>query len=107
MQKIIAIIHQKDGISREEFLRRWQVEHPAYVRRLPGLRRYVQNPAIEHATTWPADGGAELWFDSLRDIAAAFEGPAADELRAHEEHFIGKIDWFVATETEVSVGEVV
>ena len=103
MQKIIAVIHKLDNISREEFLHRWQVEHPAYVRQLPGLRRYVQNPAIEHKSTWPADGVAELWFDSLRDIAAAFEGPAADALREHEEHFIGKIDWFVATETEVPV----
>lgn len=103
MLKVIAVIHKKDDMSREKFLERWQVEHPPYVRRLQGLRRYVQNPAIEHKADWPADGMAELWFDSLRDMAVAFDGPAADELRAHEEHFIGKIDWFVATETEVTV----
>lgn len=105
MQKIIAIIHKKSDITRSEFLRRWQVEHPDYVRKLPGLRRYVQNPAIEHKSAWPADGVAELWFASLRDIATAFEGPDADALREHEEHFIGRIDWFVATETEVPVND--
>lgn len=103
MQKIVAIVQKKDGISHEEFLRRWQNDHPVYVRRLTGIRRYVQSPAIVHRSPWPADGIAELWFDSLRAIAIAFESAAADERREHEELFIGNTSWFVATETEVPV----
>lgn len=103
MIKVVAVITRKPGLDREEFLRYWQDEHPDYVRRLTGIRRYVQNPAVEGYRQWPYDGVAELWFDSVRDVAIAFEGPAADALREHEEHFIGELDWFLSEEREVPV----
>lgn len=101
MAKIVALISRRPDLSREQFLERWQVEHPRYVRELPGLRRYVQNAAIEHRKPWPYDGAAELWFDDLRSIAVAFDSAAADALRAHEESFIGELEWFVCTEQDV------
>jgi uncharacterized protein (TIGR02118 family) len=105
MLKVCIFIEKLEGISREEFLHYWCNEHPEYVLRLPGVRRYVQNPAIEHKTQWPADGMAELWFDNLRDVAKAFDGKEAEELRKHEEHFIGKMTWFIANEILVFEGE--
>lgn len=104
MTKIIALISRRPGLSREQFLEQWQVEHPRYVRKLPGLRRYVQNPAIEHRRPWPYDGAAELWFDDLPAVAAAFDSPAADALREHEEGFIGKLEWFVCNELDIPLG---
>lgn len=101
MVKVIALIRRKPGLTREEFLKFWQGEHPAYVRQLPGLRRYVQSPAVEHRKAWLWDGEAQLWFDSVTDVSMAFRGPAADALREHEEHFIGQLDWFLAAETDV------
>jgi uncharacterized protein (TIGR02118 family) len=103
MVKVIALIRRRDDIDRAEFLRHWQIDHPAYVRRLRGIRRYVQNPGIEHRRAWPYDGVAELWFDSVRDVAAAFDSPEADEMREHEERFIGVLEWLLADETEVPV----
>ena len=103
MVKIVAIITRLDGMDRHTFLRYWQQEHPPYVRRLAGLRRYVQSPALDGSKEWPYDGIAELWFDSVRDVAAAFDGPDADALREHEEHFIGNLQWFLTEETEVPV----
>jgi uncharacterized protein (TIGR02118 family) len=103
MVKVVAVIRRKPGHDRAEFLRHWQQEHPAYVRALPGLRRYVQNPAVEGYRTWPYDGVAELWFDSVRDVAAAFDSPPATALREHEESFIGELTWFLADEREVSL----
>lgn len=101
MVKVVAVIRRRPGQERAEFLRHWQQDHPAYVRALPGLRRYVQNPAIEGYRTWPYDGVAELWFDSVRDVAAAFDSPQAATLREHEENFIGELLWFLADEREI------
>ncbi|QUH01812.1 EthD family reductase [Saccharopolyspora erythraea] len=101
MVKVVALIRRREDLSREEFLRRWQSEHPEFVRALGGVLRYVQNPAIAHRRDWPYDGLAELWFGSVEAVRAAFEGPAADALREHEESFIGRLDWFLAEETAV------
>ena len=103
MVKIVALITKRDDLSREEFLRRWQDEHPSYVRALPGLRRYVQNPAIEHRTSWPCDGVAELWFDSVADVAAAFDSPAGEAVQRHEEGFIGELTWLLCEEHPVDL----
>ncbi len=104
--KIIALITRKEGVEREEFLRIWHQDHPPYIRALPGIRRYRQNPAIEHHKPWPFDGAAELWFDSLKDIAAAFASPAGDAMREHEEEFIGNLQWFIADELEIDLSGV-
>ncbi|WP_341578233.1 EthD family reductase [Microbacterium schleiferi] len=98
MVTVIVVIRRKPGMSREEFLRHWRDDHPAYVRRLPGIRGYRQSPAIDHRKAWPFDGMAELQFDSVGAVARAFESPAARELFAHEEAFLGGLDWFIADE---------
>ena len=105
MIKVIAVIKGRSDLSREDFLRYWRDEHPHFVRQLPGILRYCQNPAIEHHKKWPFDGAAELWFDSVKDVAAAFDSEAAIALRAHEKHFISEIVWFLANEHEVPIGQ--
>lgn len=99
--KIVALLRAKSGLSRAEFLRYWQEEHPAVVWALPGLRAYQQNPAIEHRKPWPYDGMAELWFDTVDDIRIAFGSPAAEPMHEHEKLFLDTIDWFIATTTAV------
>jgi uncharacterized protein (TIGR02118 family) len=99
--KIVVLINKHEAMSREDFLHHWQVQHPAVVWRLPGLRRYVQNPSIDHRSVWAYDGLAELWFDSLSDVKTAFDSPEAAELFRQEEAFIAKTAWFITTETEV------
>lgn len=103
MVKICAVIRAKEGLSREDFLYYWQEEHPAVVRALPGVRRYVQNPAIDNGREWPFAGLAEVYFDSVKDIAVAFSSPLADAMREHEKLFIGEMEWIVATEEEVAI----
>jgi len=98
MVTVIVAIRRLPEMSREEFLRHWLKDHPAYVRRLPGIRGYRQTPAIEHRKTWPFDGMAELEFDSVADVARAFDAPEARDLFAHEEDFLSSADWFIAGE---------
>lgn len=103
MVKIVAVIRKKPEHTREEFLHFWNVEHPQLVRKLPGIRRYRQNPAIEHRKDWPFDGMAELWFDSMQDIKAAYAGAQGTELFEHEHHFLSSMEWFIADEVEIEL----
>jgi uncharacterized protein (TIGR02118 family) len=103
--KVLALLKRKPGLSRNEFLQYWEQEHARYVRALPGVRRYRQNHAIEHRMDWPYDGAAEVWFDDVRDVARAFEGPAADAMRADELNFIGEMVWLLVNEREIELEE--
>ncbi len=97
------VVSRKPGVSREEFVRHWRDLHPDFVRKLPGVRGYRQNLSIEHKTPWPFDGIAELRFDSLRDIAIAFDGEAAKALFEHEHEFIGEMSWSIVEEHEIDL----
>ena len=100
--KIVALLKALPGLSREDFLRYWQEEHPAVVWALPGLRAYHQSPTIEHRKSWPYDGMAELWFDSVDDIRTAFSSPQTEPMHEHEKLFLDRIDWFIASTTTVA-----
>lgn len=103
MIKVVAVVKAKDGMTRDEFLSVWQNDHPAYVRKLPGIRRYTQSPAVDHRKPWPYSGMAELWFDSIADVKTAFAGDDAAVLFEHEEQFLGSVEWFLADEQEVAL----
>ncbi|MDP9933787.1 uncharacterized protein (TIGR02118 family) [Paenarthrobacter nicotinovorans] len=105
MIKVVAVLTAKAGTSREHFLHKWNVEHPVLVRKLPGLRRYRQNPAIEHSKEWPFDGMAELWFDSVADVKKAYAGEEAKALFEHERGFLDDMRWFLAEEQEIELEE--
>lgn len=103
MIKIVAVIRKKPELTREQFLESWNVEHPEFVRKLPGIRRYRQNPAIEHSKAWPFDGMAELWFDSVKAVAVAYAGDEAKALFEHEKSFLDDMQWFIAEESEIDL----
>lgn len=85
MVKLIALLKRKPGISQEEFARRWLTEHTKLSTKIPGVRGYRINIATDRQ---PADTGnepiydgtAELWWDSIEAMEAAFateQGKAA------------------------------
>jgi uncharacterized protein (TIGR02118 family) len=106
MIKLVFPLRRREGMPREEFQRYWREDHAPLVRRHAetlGIRRYVQvhtreTPLDEALTASrgpeePAyDGVAELWWDSLEDLIAAYstdEGQAAGaELLEDEKRFI-------------------
>ena len=106
MIKLIALLKRKPGLTREEFAQRWLNDHIKLSSKMPGLRGYRVNIAIDHQPDGDGvepiyDGTAELWWDSVEAMEAAFDsqegkiaGEDADqfaELRIHiytEEHFI-------------------
>ncbi|MGH6870907.1 MAG: EthD domain-containing protein [Rhizomicrobium sp.] len=88
MIKLTFCLHRLPALSREEFQSYWFDKHAPLVashRDALRIRRYVQkhsattpfNEAIRDGRGAPQmyDGVAELWWDSLDDIAAATATP--------------------------------
>jgi uncharacterized protein (TIGR02118 family) len=104
--KLVFSVRRREGTSREEFQRYWREQHAALVKRHAEtlhIRRYVQTHASEtdlDATLSGArgsepgvyDGVAELWWDSIDDLAAAAASEAGQaagqELLEDERRFI-------------------
>jgi len=83
MVKIIVCAVRKPGMGHEEFDRYWRNQHAAVIKSVPEftrhVRRYVQchlaaqdTPFLEAGSY---DGVAELWFDDLAAMNAAFSEP--------------------------------
>ncbi len=99
MIKVIALLRRRPDLSFEQFVEHWHGPHAAIIRQLPGLRRYIQNPAHPHPhRSWPYDGMAELVFDDVQSVKVAFESEAADLMRQDEQRFLSTVDWFLADE---------
>jgi uncharacterized protein (TIGR02118 family) len=92
MVKFIFCITRKQGMSVEEFQRHWRETHGPIAARIPGVRRYVQChvlPEMYGRDNAPAyDGAAELWFDDLDSMRAAFRSPEVAAAREDELKFI-------------------
>jgi uncharacterized protein (TIGR02118 family) len=86
MIKLTFCLHRLPSLSRDEFQRYWREQHAPLVARHAAvlrIRRYVQlhslpdgdpaNAGLQASRGGPADydGVAELWWDSLDDLAAA------------------------------------
>jgi uncharacterized protein (TIGR02118 family) len=112
MVKFIYCITRKPGMSVEEFQRHWREKHAPIARQLPNVRRYVQNHVLPEYYGRPSaegpayDGAAELWFDDLDAMRAAFRSPEAQSSRKDEELFIDHSKSFgIVVDENVVVGE--
>lgn len=94
MIKLIFCLNRKQGISRQEFDRRWRDVHGPLVRKYAGalrIKRYVQCATLDdlcpqeqirasrNAEPTSYDGVAEIWWDSLEDLASAHLTPEGSE----------------------------
>jgi uncharacterized protein (TIGR02118 family) len=92
MVKLVAFLKRKPGFSREEFARRWVGPHAKMAAKLPGLRGYRINIATgrqpEGTDSEPLyDGTAELWWDSIEDMEAAFDTDLGKRAGADADEF--------------------
>jgi len=106
MIKLVFTLRRREGMSREEFQRYWREQHAPLVKRHAGtlrIKRYVQTHSRETDFDEAAsasrgsearfyDGVAELWWDSLEDLAAVYSSEAGQaagaELLEDEQRFI-------------------
>jgi uncharacterized protein (TIGR02118 family) len=87
--KVMLSVRRKDGLTREQFRRRYEEGHAPLARKvLPQLRRYVRN-YVTDSPGWEADFDVitEFWFDSERDHQAvrAFYASADGQVLVRDE----------------------
>jgi len=104
--KVTYALRRRSELSREDFQRYWRETHAPLVREragVLGIRRYVQAHTIatplddalrdsRGGSVEPYDGVAELWWESVEELAASMSTPegaqAARELLEDEANFI-------------------
>jgi uncharacterized protein (TIGR02118 family) len=107
MVKLIYCISKKPDMSIEEFQCYWRDVHAPIAARIPGLRRYVQChvvPETYGGQNQPGfDGAAELWWDTMDDLRAAFGTPEVRAALEDEKNFIDhtRVASFITTENVV------
>jgi len=80
MLKVMSLMKRRTDLSFADFKTWAQDKHPAFAKKLPGLRGYRMNVAREENPDSPYDAISEMWFDSAEARAAAMateEGKAA------------------------------
>jgi uncharacterized protein (TIGR02118 family) len=93
MVTVIAIVKRTAGMSVEAFQEHWRSAHADVVKKLPGLRRYVQSHTLAsgYRKGEPAwDGIAELVFDSTDALRALAGTPENAAVQADEARFIDR-----------------
>ena len=104
--KLAVVIKRREGMSFAEFDHYWNHLHGAIVTSVPEFTRHVRRYVQAHwvsdysgagdnsklATQWrraPYDGIAELWFDSIADMVAAFNEPKfMEKIAPDDEKFV-------------------
>ena len=81
MIKLCRLIKRREGLTKQEFADWWLRDHAPRAVALAGLKRYQINLTVGDEEA-PWDGMAELWFDSVESMAAAFETELGKALAA-------------------------
>jgi uncharacterized protein (TIGR02118 family) len=104
--KLVALLKRRDGMTREEFGRRWTEQHAPLVLRFPNLKGYRINLALEEYQEIegerPYDGTAELWWDSLEEMRADYATEIAAEAVADARSFTSELTHIYMTEHVLS-----
>ena len=68
--KEIGLVYKKPGMTRKQFNDYWENIHgPLSARRIPELRKYIQNHLISMpGVKYEGDGIVEIWFDDLEAL---------------------------------------
>ena len=104
MIKLIATLHRKPGMSREDFLRHWREVHVPLVAALPHLKGYVINTSVEFmADAHPFDGVAELWYEDRESLEKSLASPQRNASRADLAAFtdVGKLTISIVDEQRI------
>lgn len=77
MIKRLTMWRVRHGVPPADALAHWRGHHADLVRRVPGLRRYVQNHCVQgpEGGTFPFTGLGEVWFDSFESATTATQTP--------------------------------
>ena len=110
MIKVVTWFKRRPDLTPEAFVQHWQGRHAEKVVRMPGLRRYTQNPthtsAYEGGREPFVDGFAETWFDDTAALRANAASDAYAAVREDELEFLdlGRMEAIFCTEEVILDG---
>jgi uncharacterized protein (TIGR02118 family) len=105
MLKFMVVVYRRADWTQEEFRRHFEKVHGPLAKRLPGLRKYVQNYVCSdpkrESPGW--DAIAELYFDSWAAMEAAWASPQGGASDADLAEFadLSRTGWSVVEEVTV------
>ncbi len=91
MIKIITVVKRKPAMNLDAFTTHWRTTHAEAVKRVPGIRRYVQSQTIASGYRHgdPVyDGIAEIWYDDIAAARLAAATPAAALAMKDNDNFL-------------------
>jgi uncharacterized protein (TIGR02118 family) len=77
MIKFMVVLYRRPELAHEQFRRHLQDVHGLLAKKLPGLRKYVQNIVCDDPNRKPPgwDAVIELYFDDWSAMEAAWASP--------------------------------
>lgn len=90
MIKLVALLKRKAPLTRDEFAQRWLEDHTRLSTRLPGLLEYRINIATDRqeGDVEPEyDGTAEMWWQDVDAMEAAFASELGQRAGADADEF--------------------
>ncbi|MCI0562014.1 MAG: EthD family reductase [Nitrososphaera sp.] len=74
--KVVFVLFRRADLTHEQSLAEWNGErHTSIVRKIPGLKKWVQNHIISAPNEAAPDGIGELWFDNAEAREQAMNSP--------------------------------
>jgi len=86
--KVVIFLKRRPDLAPERFQEHWRTRHAELIVRLPGIRRYVQNAALDAQSAY--DGVAESSFDDTQAMKALARSPEYAAVLADEPNFIDR-----------------
>ena len=70
--KVLFVWFRRNDLTHDQALAEWSGKrHTSAVRKVPGLKKWIQNHARELPNTTAADGIGELWFETAETMQQA------------------------------------
>jgi uncharacterized protein (TIGR02118 family) len=102
MIKLLTFLKPVSGLSHEEFRKRWLTVHAPMAASFPGLRGYMLSFSIEGVRDPPANGVAQLWFDSRQSVQRSYATERGRAGSADANQYLSRRAQMLASETWLS-----
>ena len=86
MIKLVTLLVRRDDLSHQEFLDYWRTEHAPRAKEMPHVEKYVIDVPTDPEKS-EFDGMAELYFEDMDALAAAFDSPTGQSVEADLQNF--------------------
>jgi uncharacterized protein (TIGR02118 family) len=74
--KVVFVLFRRADLTHEQSMAEWSGnQHTSIVRKIPGLKRWIQNHPMGARNEGSPDGIGELWFESAEAMGQAMKSP--------------------------------